>query len=98
MRQISLIDFAPLSGTDWYPALREALAYLAALGGGRLHVPNRPAHYACNVTTVIPITSGDIELEAGAVLKNTSASSVDFFQFAGTAGTRDRVNFRAAGS
>jgi hypothetical protein len=96
LRQISLIDFAPLSGTDWYPALREALAYLAALGGGRLHVPNRPAPYACNVTTVIPITSNDIEieLEAGAVLENTSASGVEFFQFAGTAGTRNRVNFR----
>lgn len=45
---------------------------------------------------VIPITSNDIEieLEAGAVLENTSASGVDFFQFAGTAGTRNRVNFR----
>lgn len=96
MRQISLIDFAPLSGTDWYPALREALAYLAALGGGRLHVPNRPAPYACNVTTVIPIASNDIEieLEPGAMLRNTSVSGVDFFQIAGTGGTRRRVNFR----
>ncbi len=96
MRQISLIDFAPLGGTDWSPALRDALAYIAALGGGPLHVPKRPAHYACNVTTAIPITSNDVtvELDPGAVLENTSASGVDFFQFAGTAGTRNRVNFR----
>ena len=96
MRIISLTDFTPLAGTDWYQSVKNALAYLAALGGGRLHVPKRPAHYTCNVATAIPITSNDItvELDAGAVLENTSASGVDFFQFAGTAGTRNRINFR----
>lgn len=95
-REISLVDFAPLSGDDWYAPLKAAIAYLAVLGGGTLRVPKRTTPYACNVTVAIDITANDItiQLDAGAVLENTSTGGVDFFRFAGATGGRHRVNFR----
>ena len=95
-RMRSLLDFAPLSGDDWYSALCDAVAYLTALGGGCLFVPKRASPYDCDVTSPIEIAGDDItiELESGARLRNTSATGFDFFRFAGAAGTRNRVNFR----
>src|SRR4029453_4410266 len=95
---VSLLDFAPTSGDDWYLALQQAIAHLTALGGGCLCVPKRAPPYDCNVTSPIEITGDDIsiELEAGARLRNTS-TGIDFFRFAGLAGTWNqwnRVNFR----
>ena len=93
---VSLLDFAPTSGDDWYLALQQAVAYLTALGGGCLFVPKRASPYDCNVTSPIEITGDDIsiELESGARLRNTSTTGIDFFRFAGVAGTWNRVNFR----
>src|SRR5262245_55956671 len=96
MPRISLLDFAPLADIDWYPALRDAIAYLATLGGGRLVVPARGFAYECNVTSAIPITSDGITIEGdspGVVIENTSTSEVDFFQLRGT-GSRHHFNLR----
>jgi hypothetical protein len=93
---VSLLDFAPTSGDDWYLALQQAVASLTGLGGGCLFVPKRASPYDCNVTSPIEITGDDIsiELESGARLRNTSTTGIDFFRFAGVAGTWNRVNFR----
>lgn len=94
--RISLLDFAPLAGSDWYAALRDAIAYLTTLGGGRLVVPSRGFAYQCNVTTAIPITSDGITIEGdgpAVALENTSPSGVDFFQLSGSGG-RHHFNLR----
>lgn len=51
MRQISLIDFAPLTGTDWTASLKEAIAYLKArYGGGVLVVPGETYKISHTIT------------------------------------------------